>query len=443
MIECFKSLSEPWQIAIFGAVVTVGLAAIGGLFVLFKWLFSKKESPAPTRKTIHQKGKEQTAANIDGDKNIIAGGNIHTGVDTEVLNAALKALNKVLEMVDTDQSNNLVSELKKLLDEKPITPTELIQDKHNNEQKLQLEKEFQLYGELWKALVDMRSSIIITPTVDRMPKGKSPYDVYKDRYDIAVDAFNKANNLFEDHRPFYHDDVSKITKEFLGRCRGYIFKVQRVISSGKFDDRLYDKADELLEVIPKAIDEIERAIKRRIGLLPKSEVDVGDPIGLGLRSIVEITNGSITYQSNTLNIKPLVDLKMSIIGGYIKRNDFGKLEAYIQTDVPFRSLQRLNEKLGLDSIRLFSESDTISVDIYNPIVFTSSTSHILPQGEMVLNLSTWQEEPFPINMHVQAHTTASGHLKGKVFQGKFEAVLTYHEINLQIGLNGDFQVHLA
>jgi len=439
IIEWFKNLSEGWQIAIFGAGVTF----IGGLFALFKWLFSKKDSPAPTRKTIHQKGKEHTAANIDGDKNIIAGGNIHIGVGTEELNAALKALNKALEMVGTDQSNKLASELKKLSDEKLNTLTELIQDKHNEEQKFQLEKEFQLYGELWKALDDVRSSIIITPTLDRIPKGKSLYDVYKDRCDIAIDAFNKAKDLFEKNRPFYHDDVSKITKEFLGRCRGYIFKVQRVLSSEKFDDRLHDEADELREIIPKAIDEIEKAIKVRIGLLPKSKIDDGAPIGQGLGSIVEITNGSIIYKSNTLNFEPLIGLKMSIIGGYVKRNNFGKLEAYIQTDIPFQSLQRLNEKLGLDSMRLISESDTISEDADNPVVFTSSSTHILPQGEMVLDLSTWQEVPLPMNYHVQTQTTASGHLKGKVFQGKFEAILTYHEIDLQVGLNGDFQVHLA
>ena len=94
-------------------------------------------------------------------------------------------------------------------------------------------------------------------------------------------------------------------------------------------------------------------------------------------------------------------------------------------------------------MRMLSENNTISENIDNPVVFTSSTSHILPQGEMVLNLSTWKEEPFPMTMHVQTQTTASGHLEGKVFQGKFEAILTYRELNLQIGLNGDFQVHLA
>jgi hypothetical protein len=431
MIEWFKSLSPDNWIAIAAIAVPVIVASIVGLFNLF----GKKTEPPAQQKTIQQQGKRHTAIITDDNKGNVAGRDIHIhmGVDTEDVLKALK-------MIDTSQSNKLASELKKFSNEKLNTPTELIQDYHTKEQ---IKKEFQFYSELWKALVDVRSSIIITPTVDKWPKGKSAYDIYKDRCGTAIDAYNKAKNLFENNRPFYHDDVSKITKEFLGLCRGYIFKVQRALRSETFDDKLYDEADELREIIPKAIDEIEKAIKVRIGLLPMAEVDDGVPIGPGLGSIVEITNGSIIYKSNTSNFKPLIGLKMSIIGGYIKRNGFGKLEAYIQTDIPFQSLQRLNEKLGLDAMRLLSERNTISEDVNNPVVFTSSTSHILPQGEMVLNLSTWQEEPFLINMHVQAQTTASGHLNGKVFQGKFEAILTYHEINLQIGLKGDFQAHLS
>ena len=94
-------------------------------------------------------------------------------------------------------------------------------------------------------------------------------------------------------------------------------------------------------------------------------------------------------------------------------------------------------------MHLFSESDTISLDTDNPTVFTSSTSHILPQGETTLDLSTWQEVAIPVNIHVLTKTTASGHLTGRVFQGKFEAILTYRENGVQISLNGDFQAHLV
>jgi len=138
--------------------------------------------------------------------------------------------------------------------------------------KLQFEKEFQLYGELWKALVDVRLTATITPSLDIMPKGQEQYDVYKDRFQSAADAFNKANDLFKYHEPFYHDDVSKITEDLLDQCRKHIRKVARVLSSGKFDDKLFDSADELFKIMTEAINKIKEAIKQRIGLLQEAEI---------------------------------------------------------------------------------------------------------------------------------------------------------------------------
>lgn len=145
--------------------------------------------------------------------------------------------------------------------------------KKNTVHKLQFEKEFQLYGELWKALVKVRKTVVITPFIDNnMPKDQAHYDVYKSRFESAVDAFNNAKNLFEDHRPFYHDDVSKITRNLLSQCRGYIGSIGQMLKSEKFDDKLYDKAEELLKKVPEAIDEIEKVIKERIGLLQEAEI---------------------------------------------------------------------------------------------------------------------------------------------------------------------------
>jgi len=176
---------------------------------------------------------------------------------------------------------------------------------------------------------------------------------------------------------------------------------------------------------------------------PEYLIDRGFPIGPGLRSIVRITNGSIIFQKNTLNLKPFIGFTMSITDGSVQRNEFGKLEAYIETVVPFQSLQRLNEKLGLHSVRLFSESNIVSVNPGAPTEFAASTNNILPQGEKVLNLLTWQEMPFPMNINTQTKTKASGYLEGNIFHGEFDVLIIYKEINFEVGLNGDFRVHLA
>jgi len=156
--------------------------------------------------------------------------------------------------------------------DKQIEPLKSELQRKNTIHKLQFEKEFKLYEELWKALVDVRSTAIITPTVDIMPKEQALHDVYKDRYESAVDAFNKANDLFKYHRPFYHDDVSKITEELLAQCRKHIRKVAGVLGSGRSDQKLYESAEELFEKMTEAINTIEEAIKRRIGLLQEAKI---------------------------------------------------------------------------------------------------------------------------------------------------------------------------
>lgn len=176
---------------------------------------------------------------------------------------------------------------------------------------------------------------------------------------------------------------------------------------------------------------------------PEYEVDYGKPIGIGLRSIVRVTNGSIIYHSNSINLKPLIGMIMSITMGSVERNENGKLEVYIETQVPYQSLQKLNEKLGLHSSRLTSEDEIISNDPNNPSVFSSLTDHIIPQGEMILDLTTWQEQPFPMNVTVQTQTIASGFLDGSKFTGQFKAILFYREFNIKVALDGTFDTHLA
>lgn len=224
-------------------------------------------------------------------------------------------------------------------------------------------------------------------------------------------------------------------------CNGAAFQIYQTNRGSDAEpifECVYEDMEESLPIIGNIVS--PSAILRDY---PGYEVDTGVPIGPGLRSIVRITNGSITYDRNSLNLPPLTGLTMTIKDGSVERNEEGRLETYIETEVPFQSLQRLNEKLGLHSVKLLSESSTISKDPENPTTFLSTTSHILPQGEMALDLMTWREVSIPMNLTVQAQTSAVGVLEGNKFKGQFKAVLTYLEIGLQFWLKGSFQVHLA
>jgi len=99
MLGWFKNLSPENWIAIAAIVVPVIVATIVGLFKLFR---KRKVSPTQ-QKTIHQAGSGHTAAAIDGDKNIVARGNVSTGIDSK---AALNTLVKTSKDLGRTEEEN-------------------------------------------------------------------------------------------------------------------------------------------------------------------------------------------------------------------------------------------------------------------------------------------------------------------------------------------------
>lgn len=176
---------------------------------------------------------------------------------------------------------------------------------------------------------------------------------------------------------------------------------------------------------------------------PPQAVDVREPIGPGLRSIVRITNGHIIYKRNSLNIPMLNELTTGIIDGAVERDEQGCLVAFLKTIVPFQSLQRLNQKFGIDQFEVKSKDKIISADKNNPTIFKANHKIILPAGERMLNLQTWQEIELPFNITCHIETIASGSLDGYKFVGEFTAKMQYLETGINLTMDGDFEVHVV
>lgn len=176
---------------------------------------------------------------------------------------------------------------------------------------------------------------------------------------------------------------------------------------------------------------------------PLQQVDVGLPIGPGLRSIVRITNGSISFDSNSMNLRPLIGMLMSITDGSVERNELGKLEAHLSAVVPFQALQTLNEKFGLHQMHLLSTSDVVSTDPAKPTVFESIRHVTLPKGEVCLDMMTWRQVALPVNVTSIVHTMARGALRGSEFVGDFEGNFTYQGLAQRMTTRGRFRIHLA
>lgn len=176
---------------------------------------------------------------------------------------------------------------------------------------------------------------------------------------------------------------------------------------------------------------------------PLQEVDVGLPIGPGLRSIVRVTGGQIRFDRCTAPIPPLGGMLMSITGGSVERSEQGHLEARLSSTVPFQLLQNLNEKLGLHEMHLRTDSVQLSVDACAPTIFKSSRTVVLPKGLRVLDLMTWKEVEVPMNVTATVDTTATGSLLGNKFVGEFVGAFLYREFGLTVETHGRFEIHLA
>ena len=176
---------------------------------------------------------------------------------------------------------------------------------------------------------------------------------------------------------------------------------------------------------------------------PTHHVDTGHPIGPGLRSIVRVTSGRIRYSKLSSPVPLLQEMIMTVTNGSVERADDGLLTAHLWSLVPFQSLQKLNEQLGLDQMRLTSTSSVVSTDPLSPTVFEGFNQTILPKGIVVLNLMDGTSTEMPMNMTAISRTRAVGYLKGTTFAGTFYASISYAEVARELALEGQFELELA
>jgi hypothetical protein len=176
---------------------------------------------------------------------------------------------------------------------------------------------------------------------------------------------------------------------------------------------------------------------------PSQVIDTGEPIGPGLRSIVRITSGQIQFLKLSAPVPPLQEMIMTVSDGVVERNEDGVLEAHLWTLVPVKSLQELNQNLGLDQMWLVSTSKSVSTDPDQLTVFESDRRVILPKGMVVLNMMDWTENELPLNVNAVVRTRATGHLADTIFTGSFFASITYLEFGMTLSLDGTFNLQLA
>jgi hypothetical protein len=284
-------------------------------------------------------------------------------------------------------------------------------------------------------------------------RGKADYICEVDqKVRWTIEAKSPATQLSIDdiEQAYSYSNHPEVRAVYFCLCNGREFRIYQTDRGPNIEPLItiaYEKLKESLDILKNVLS--PSAILRDH---PSISVDIGVPIGPGLRSIVRITGGRIHFTDHrltllahrtSLRLPVLGDLIFTITGGAIERNENGKMVAFITTLTPFGSLQRLNERLGLAKSEYESDSGTLSVDLKQPTRFWSSRQIWLPAGERILDLQTWREMTLPLTLTCNAKTEAIGALCDHIFKGEFRAKLTYQETQVVADLVGEFQAHLA
>jgi predicted type IV restriction endonuclease len=174
---------------------------------------------------------------------------------------------------------------------------------------------------------------------------------------------------------------------------------------------------------------------------PETRVDIGLPIARGLRSIARISNGIVRFEQNNLNMAVLNEFQTIIREGAIERDEDGRLVAFLNTVSPSRSLQLLNDRLGLSTFEMFSSDPQLSTDTQHPTAFVYAHEILLPAGEKLLDVSSWTEVSLPSNITCFVNASAQGTYADGIFAGSFTTNMRY-SLGLQVVMSGSFEIHL-
>ena len=187
----------------------------------------------------------------------------------------------------------------------------------------------------------------------------------------------------------------------------------------------------------------EGEIRKLIGSIRSHFYGGGYGVGAGAR----IESGKIYYNTVNPNIPELLDMITVISGGYFERQE-NRLRVHIETMTTRKSIQQLQERLGLNRLVLDSPDFTISADPIHPSVFKGEKLFSIPSSEL-LKISFPRVSPRVLNLRPSIEgvmtTAARATVEGGKIRGAFGQVYTYDmgEFKLRIDVNGEFETTIA
>ena len=142
-------------------------------------------------------------------------------------------------------------------------------DKSNHVHRIQFEKEFQIYEEIWSKLLELRNKTLsLRPVMDTYNPNETEEDRKKRRLDDFSEAVNEFTKIFHTQQPFYPQEIF----DYLAEIRTITFKEAIGYKNKNIDrDDYWEEVERNHDRILENIETVLKLIRQRIGSLKISK----------------------------------------------------------------------------------------------------------------------------------------------------------------------------
>lgn len=138
-------------------------------------------------------------------------------------------------------------------------------EKANLIHKVQFEKEFEIYNDLWGKLIDLRNHTgALRPQMDSYDPNQSEEERMKERLEKLNDSFNACLASFDKNKPFYPQDVYDKIEKALRLSRSEAIDYQH---GDKHSREYWEDSKKNIDEMIDAMEKVCEIMRKRIGLI--------------------------------------------------------------------------------------------------------------------------------------------------------------------------------
>ncbi|MEM6812185.1 MAG: hypothetical protein AAF549_06935 [Pseudomonadota bacterium] len=142
-------------------------------------------------------------------------------------------------------------------------------DKKSYVHRIQFEKEFNIYTEIWEKLFDLnQKTLSLRPIFDYVDPSKTREETIRQRLEEFGECYNTFVKTYGTNKPFYHEEVFNCLKAILRVSRIEAIDYEQLQVS---DRGYWDKQKQNTEDLEKLIEECCVLIRKRIGNIQVSD----------------------------------------------------------------------------------------------------------------------------------------------------------------------------